>query len=197
MDKPYKPSEDKDLHKVKVSEKRQREIKQEFSKLLPAVLWSEFLSACAAAYKMRIAQSRNSIAETREDIKKMLRQSQNLRQLFVQAGSLTESYLPYGALHQIDDLIAALSAADKATAAISNTKPSKAYRDELAFKLTGLMDIAGVPIKLARGYSTKGNGDAFYRLMELAVEMVEGNSPNNLRKHMTIGKKLRDKFKKT
>lgn len=196
MDEPYRPSKDQSLLKVAVSAARQKEIKQNFYKLLPAVLWKPFLKACAAAYKMRAAQSQNSIARTRDDLKKMLQKSRDLRQFFVQASPLTESYLPRDALDQVDTLITSLIAAEQTTTTIRSTKPSKAYRDELAIKLIDLMEFAGIPVKLSRGYSTRGKSDTFYRLMELAVEMVEGQSPSNLRKHMTNGKIQRDSINK-
>lgn len=196
MDKPYHPSEAQSLLKVAVSDKRQKEIKQTFLKLLPLRHWPAFYSACAKAYEVRAAQSANSVKSTREDIEKMIKKSSDIRHLVVQAGPLTEYHLPHDILHKIDDLIASFSDAKKSAETINSTKPSKAYRDELAFELIRLMEIEGVPVKLSRAYSTKGKSDTFYRLMELAVEMAEGSSPSNLRTHMTKAKKIRDSIKK-
>lgn len=196
MDEPNRPSKDQSLLKVAVSDARQKEIKQNFYKLLPAVLWKPFLLACAEAHQMHEAKKINNVSETRDDMRRMLEKSQKLRDIIVQATPLTESYLPPNVLNQIDDLIASFSVASRISKTISSTKPSNAHRDILAFKIIGLMETSGVSPKLARSYNSRGNGDVYYRLMELAVEMAEKRSPSNLRKNMTTAKRLSDSIKK-
>lgn len=190
MEKQYKLNEDQDRYKVAVTTDKEREIQKNFLSLLPGQYWNAFRQACAEAHQMYLGKSKNSVADTRAETKKMLQKVKALKKQIVEASPLTSHHLPPNLLMLTNEMLEGLAESVFMAKQMPNTKPTKSHRDVLAFKLVGLMYSAGMEPKVVRHPSLTGRGSAYYELMEMALKMVEGKAPSNMLKHMERGKKL-------
>jgi len=183
---PFKPHTDN--LPVAVEAEREDEIKRDFLKVLPKQYWPEFRRACSEAYQTHIARKENSVKESKKQIYALATYARKIKRLLESPTALTQSLLEPSVLLCSPPLLDSILQSEQLAKKLPGGTASKSYRNQLAFKVACMLQKAGVPIKIARSLTTRGNGNGYYQLMVCAMKMAEGDVPQNLRTHMELGK---------